>query len=84
MISTGGTLISAMEALLEKGCRPSFALAASHALLVDEAAERLSEMPLKRLVTTDSVAGSASSELPVRRVRLDRLLANTIRRLHCR
>jgi ribose-phosphate pyrophosphokinase len=82
MISTGGTLISAMKALLEKGCRPSFTLAASHALLVDESAARLCEMPLKQLATTDSVAGSQSSALPVRRIRLDRLLADAIRRLH--
>ena len=34
MISTGGTKVSAVDALLENGCRPRIILAATHGLLV--------------------------------------------------
>lgn len=81
MISTGGTMISAIEALLEKGCRPNITLAASHALLAGPAVARLRDLPVRKILTTDSVPRPASV-LPMEIVSLDQLLAETISRLH--
>ena len=55
MISTAGTIEAAVNALLEAGCAPEISVVASHALLVGPAVERLGRLPLRRLLTTDSV-----------------------------
>lgn len=81
MISTGGTVVSAVQALLEEGCRPEITVAASHGLLVGEAAKRLSELPVRRLVTTDSVLRPALP-LPVETVSLKKVIADIIDRPH--
>lgn len=50
MISTGGTIEKAIEALLEAGCSPAgVKVLASHALLVGSAAERLGKLPIERM-----------------------------------
>ncbi len=82
MISTGGTVAAAVTALLEAGCRPDVAVVATHALLVGPAAERLRSLPLRRFLSTDSVAPAASLPLPLETVSLGPLLADAIRRLH--
>ncbi len=55
MVTTGGTVEEAVRVLREAGARPPFMLAATHPLLVGDAARRLPEAGVKRLVTTDSV-----------------------------
>lgn len=54
LVSTGGTLVRAAEACLEKGAREVFAFAA-HGLFVGEAGEVLEKSPLRKLFVTDSV-----------------------------
>lgn len=81
MIGTGGTMLAAIEALLDKGCRPDITLAASHALLAGPVIENLRGLPVRRILATDSVPPPSGS-VPVERVSLDRLLAGTIIRLH--
>jgi ribose-phosphate pyrophosphokinase len=81
MISTGGTMISAMEALLDQGCRPEITLAASHALLVGPAGARLRALPVRKILATDSVP-PAAGELPMEIVSLAQMLSETIVRLH--
>lgn len=81
MISTGGTLISAMRALLDKGCLPRFNIAATHGLLVGDALERLSSLPLSAVVLTDSIAMPHFGSLSVRVVSLKQILAHAIERL---
>jgi ribose-phosphate pyrophosphokinase len=81
MISTGGTMISAIEALLEKRCRPDITLATSHALLAGPAVARLGDLPVRKILTTDSVP-PPTGVVPVEIVSLDKLLAETISRLH--
>ena len=81
MISTGGTVVSAVRALLEEGCLAEVTVAVSHALLVGEAAKNLAELPIVRFVTTDSVHRSAPS-LPLETVDLKKMLAKLIKRLH--
>jgi ribose-phosphate pyrophosphokinase len=60
MISTAATLSAAAEVLLEAGCRPEFTVAATHGLLCANALERLSKIPLQRLLLTDSLPRPAA------------------------
>jgi ribose-phosphate pyrophosphokinase len=84
MISTGATIVAAVAALREAGCRPETTVVASHALLVGGAAARLRSLALERLIVTDTVAlaPSAADGLPLRVVSTAPLLAETIARLH--
>jgi ribose-phosphate pyrophosphokinase len=82
MISTGGTVQAAIQALLAAGGAPEVTVVASHALLVGPAVERLRALPVRRLVVTDSVAAAAPLPCPGQIVSLAPLLAEAIRRLH--
>jgi ribose-phosphate pyrophosphokinase len=75
MISTGGTLISAVQAVLDKGCLPRVIVAATHGLLVGDAAERFASLPVSEMILTDSLPGSNFGTLPVRVVSLRKTLA---------
>ena len=57
-------------------------MAATHGLFVGEAAQRLRALPVRRVVTTDSVAPALTDGLPLERVGLAPLLAEAISRLH--
>ena len=82
MISTGGTIAAAVDAVLQAGGRPEVTVVATHALLVGPALERLARLALRRLIVTDSVG--LPDVLPVAHdvVSLAPLLATTIARLH--
>jgi ribose-phosphate pyrophosphokinase len=82
MISTGGTIAAASQALLAAGARAPITVVASHALLVGPAATRLRAVPMGRLVATDSVVPAESLDVPLQPVGLAPLLADAIRRLH--
>ncbi|HEX6106637.1 MAG TPA: ribose-phosphate pyrophosphokinase [Gemmatimonadales bacterium] len=82
MITTGGTVEAAIRALLEAGAREEITVAATHGLLVGDAARRLGALPIRRLLTTDSVATPEASGLPLERIGLSPLLADAISRLH--
>jgi ribose-phosphate pyrophosphokinase len=82
MISTGGTIEAAVKALLAAGCAPDIVVLATHALLVGPAAARLSALPVRRFLATDSVVAAACPAIPAEIVRLDGLLAEAIRLLH--
>jgi ribose-phosphate pyrophosphokinase len=83
MISTGGTMEKAIQALLEAGCSPSgIKVSATHALLVGAAAERLGKLPIEKTYVSDSVPMSKQVPLPLQVVSLASLLAETIKRLH--
>jgi ribose-phosphate pyrophosphokinase len=56
MISTGGTIARAVEALLAAGARPEIVVAATHGLLVGEARATLSHQAIRDVFITDSVA----------------------------
>jgi ribose-phosphate pyrophosphokinase len=83
MISTGGTVAAASEALRAAGAQPPVTVAASHALLVGPAVERLRAAGVERLVVTDSVVLPVAPGLPLQVVSLGPLLAEAIERLHC-
>ena len=82
MISTGGTLAGAIAALLEAGAIPEITIAATHGLFVGPAAERLTPLPITRLLVTDTVDSVTPAALPVQRVSIAPLVADAIRRLH--
>jgi ribose-phosphate pyrophosphokinase len=54
IIFTGGTLCNMAEALIDAGARSVRALA-SHALLTDNAVERIAASPIREVIVTDSV-----------------------------
>ena len=81
MISTGGTLVAAVEALRAHGCDAPAIIGATHGLLVGPARERLAKLGLAGLALTDSVAHDAS-ELPERVASVAPLLADAMRRIH--
>lgn len=82
MISTGGTMAAAIDALLAAGCRPEVTVLASHGLLVSVAAEQLSTRPVRRVIVTDSVPAPADFPLPLQVVSIAGLLGDAVRRLH--
>jgi ribose-phosphate pyrophosphokinase len=83
MITTGATVEKAIKALLEAGCSSSgIKVVASHALFVGNAAERLGQLPIERILVSDSVPRAERFPLPLQVSSLASLLAETIQRLH--
>jgi ribose-phosphate pyrophosphokinase len=82
MISTAGTIEAAVHALLDAGCTPEVTVVATHALLVGSALERLQGIPLRRLLTTDSVPRPQHLPLPLEVVSIASLVARAIELLH--
>jgi ribose-phosphate pyrophosphokinase len=81
MLSTGGTVAAAVRALLAAGCRPDITAVVTHGLFAHPAEEVLRNLPIARLVTTDSVAPRADMGLPVTVVTLTALLGDVVKRL---
>ena len=83
MISTGGTVLAALEAARARGANGPATVVATHGLFVGPASERLASAGISTLFTTDTVA---PKELPVthRVVTVAPLIAGTIVRLHDR
>ncbi|MEX1179079.1 MAG: ribose-phosphate pyrophosphokinase [Nitriliruptor sp.] len=81
MVSTGGTIASAVEAVMAAGAVGPATVAATHSLLVGPAVERLRAVEVAELVTTDSLVVPAG-DLVVRTVSLAERLAEVVGRLH--
>ena len=82
MVSTAGTIEAAAAALSATGCLREITVVASHALLVGPALRRLSTLPLKRLLVTDSLPVAEHGSLPLQVVSLAPMLAETLARLN--
>lgn len=82
MISTGGTIEAATRALLSSGCLPDISVVATHAVLVGTALQRLSSLPVQRLIVSNSVEQPATLSPLIQTVSLGTLLAEAIGRLH--
>jgi ribose-phosphate pyrophosphokinase len=78
MISTAGTIEAAVNALLEAGCARDITVVATHALLVGPAIDRLQRLPIRRLLTTDSVLKPERLPFPVEVVSIAPMLARSI------
>ena len=56
-LTSGGTIAESVRALRRAGARPTFAVAATHGLLLDGACERMAAAGVERVYVTDSVDG---------------------------
>jgi ribose-phosphate pyrophosphokinase len=82
MISTGGTIRAAIEALIRQGSVSEVVVAATHGLFVPPIADRWSGLPIEVVLVTDTVPSPPVDDLPVRTVGVCDLLAEVIERLH--
>jgi ribose-phosphate pyrophosphokinase len=82
IISTGCTIEEAVRVLLGRGAAPDITVAATHGLLVGTAADRLARLPIRRLLTTDTLTKEPMPALPVKVTSVADLLAEAIGRLH--
>jgi ribose-phosphate pyrophosphokinase len=80
MISTGGTIVAAARAVQGEGCEGELVVAATHAVLVPGALERLRAGGVRQLVVTDTLA-PAPAESWVTVVSVAPLLADVVRRM---
>jgi ribose-phosphate pyrophosphokinase len=81
MISTGGTILTALEAIREAGARDDVRVAASHGVFAEGAREKLVKAGIRELLVTDSLAIPEGDDEGVRRVSVAPLLATALRRL---
>jgi ribose-phosphate pyrophosphokinase len=82
IISTAGTIEAAAQALLEQGCAQEITVCATHGLFVGPARERLSPLPIVRVVVTDSLPPPSGLPSLVEVVGLGPLLAGLVKRIH--
>src|SRR5579872_2698498 len=83
LIDTGGTLVKATEALLEKGAI-SVSACATHAVLSGPAVDRIEASELKELVFTNSIplSAEATRSSKVRSLSVGKLLATAVQSIH--
>jgi ribose-phosphate pyrophosphokinase len=83
MIDTGGTIVQAAEAIMEKGANAVYACC-THAVLSGNAVERIAKSPLKELVITNTIPLSEEGKAIGKICVLDvaPLLAEAIKRIH--
>lgn len=81
MISTGGTLASAIDALLNAGARPELTIAATHGLLLPGARQKLTHEAVKTVVVTDTVTGPPKDWESLRVASIAPVLAGALKRL---
>jgi ribose-phosphate pyrophosphokinase len=82
MISTGSTMVSAIEALLERGCQPPVTIAATHGLLMNKAGHHMAALPVAKIILTDSVYRGVDKALSIEGISVGPLLAEMIEQLH--
>ncbi|HSQ62544.1 MAG TPA: ribose-phosphate pyrophosphokinase [Polyangiaceae bacterium] len=80
MITTGGTVAATLKALDAEGAAGDATVAATHALMVDEAVERLERAGVRRLLVTDTLPFTRPLPFPMEVVSVSRLLADAIQR----
>ena len=82
MISTGATIEAAAGVVLAHGGAPGIVVAATHGLLVGAAASRLGQLPVRCVLTTDSLARDQPLMPALQVESVAPLLADAIGRLH--
>lgn len=78
MISTAGTVETAVQVLLAHGAVADITVAATHALLVGGARDRLESLPIRRLLVTDTLPPAPAGTLPLQVCSVAPLLADAI------
>ncbi|HET6951410.1 MAG TPA: ribose-phosphate diphosphokinase, partial [Acidimicrobiales bacterium] len=84
MISTGATIEAAARMLIDGDAIPDITVVATHGLFVGDAAGRLANLPLRRLVVTDGLDLVGDTRPPPELCSIAPLLADAIGRLHRR
>ena len=77
---TGGTINSAVEALIRAGAAEHFLVGASHAVFTAKARQNLSHASIRKIIVTNSIPVSADDWPQVKVVSLAPILAEAIRR----
>jgi ribose-phosphate pyrophosphokinase len=80
MISTGGTIVKSVEALVAAGARPEVTVAATHGLLLDGARDKLSRASVREVFVTDTVPTTEDGWPQLRVVSVVPLVAAAVRR----
>jgi ribose-phosphate pyrophosphokinase len=82
MISTGGTIVAALDAVIAAGAVADAVVAATHGVFAPGAAELLASKPIRKVIVTDSVEPFAAHEdVRAERVSLTELVDEAISRL---
>jgi ribose-phosphate pyrophosphokinase len=84
MISTAGTVCEAAKLVMEQGAKEIIS-AATHAVLVGLAMERLNESPIKQIIVTDSIPNgqrTAAINHKLTRLTVAKLLGEAVHRIH--
>jgi len=84
MITTGGSIIECVNALVEKGAKPEVYVAATHGVLARDAVDRLqNHEAIAEVVITDTIPLPASKQRPkIKVLSVAPLLAEAIRRVN--
>lgn len=81
MISTGGTISEAIEALLAAGARPEIVVAATHGPLLESARQKLSHESISAVFVTDTIAPVIHDWPKLQVVTIAPLIAEAIQRI---
>ncbi len=82
IIDTGGSLVSAAEAIAARGAREIYAYA-THAVLSEEAPDRLQNSVIREVVVTDTIPlPKAKCRPKIRTLSVAPVLAEAVRRVH--
>jgi len=83
IISTGGSIMECVDALLEHGCKPEIYIGATHGVFSGRAFECLNRPEIKEIVVTNTIPIPAN-QLPgkLKVLSVAPLLAEAIRRVH--
>ncbi|MDR3708138.1 MAG: ribose-phosphate pyrophosphokinase [Capsulimonadaceae bacterium] len=84
MITTGGSVIEAVNALIDNGAKPEIRVAATHGILARDAVDRMQDHPaIAEIVVTDSVPlPDDKKRSKIKVVSVSPLLAEAIRRVN--
>jgi ribose-phosphate pyrophosphokinase len=83
IVDTGGTLVRAANALIEKGAKKVYACC-THAILSGKAVKMISESPIVEMIVTDTVPLAEEAEAcpKIKVISIASLLADAIRRIY--
>jgi ribose-phosphate pyrophosphokinase len=82
MLSTGGTIEAALNALRVAGAREPALVVVTHALLVGRARDVLGRLPVSKLIAGDTVPVADAGDVPLEIASVAPLIASAIRRNH--
>jgi ribose-phosphate pyrophosphokinase len=83
LVDTGGTLVRAAYALVEKGAKAVYACC-THPVFSGQAVKNLAESPIQEIIVTDTIplSGEAMGSPKVKVLSISKLLAEAIRRIY--